>query len=254
MELLILVFVFSLGACFGSFANVVIYRWPLEQSLIYPRSRCPKCSSLIKSYQNIPIFSWIVLKGRCANCKTKISASYPMVEFVTALLFCFIYLTSGFSLLTLNMFVFTALAVPCFVIDLKHMYLPDVMTIPGIIMALIISVFNSNPNWIEALIGAFFGGGILWFMAFTYKKWRGVDGMGGGDIKLLAWIGALFGFLSVPFILLLSSVAGTVVGSYFLIFKKKDSKTFAIPFGPFLISATYIYYFLTYYTNWFSLN
>lgn len=246
-----LVMIFLMGACFGSFANVVIYRWPREESVVHPRSRCPQCQSPIKFYQNIPIFSWIFLRGKCANCKTSISVMYPLVELLTATLFAVIYLVSGFTLVTLNMCIFTALAVPCFFIDLKHMYLPDIMTIPGLVLALLVSIFNTNPTWIDASIGVVLGGGILWSLAIAYKKWRGIDGMGGGDIKLLAWIGALLGFQSVSVILLISSIAGTFVGAYFLMVKKEDSKTFAIPFGPFLITATYIYYFVSHTLYWF---
>ncbi len=246
-----LVMIFLMGACFGSFANVVIYRWPREESIVHPRSRCPQCASAIKFYQNIPIVSWVFLRGKCANCKTKISMRYPLVELLTAVLFAVCYLVSGLTLVTLNMCIFTALAVPCFFIDLKHMYLPDIMTIPGLIFALLISVFNTDPNLMDASIGVVFGGGILWTLAFAYKRWRGIDGMGGGDIKLLAWIGALLGFQSVSIILLISSIAGTFVGAYFLMIKNEDSKTFAIPFGPFLITATYIYYFVHNALYWF---
>lgn len=244
MEIPFLVLVIVLGACFGSFANVIIYRWPRQESFISPRSRCPKCSSPIKFYQNIPVISWVLLRGQCAQCKNKISFMYPFVELLTATIFGLIFLTSGLSLTTLNMLVFTIFAIPCFFIDLKHMYLPDVMTLPGLALALIISIFNVQPNFTDAFLGALLGGLGLWFLAYVYKKWRGVDGMGGGDIKLLAWLGALFGYQSVTFILFASSVAGTLIGTYFLIFKNKDSKTFAIPFGPFLIVGGYLFYFI----------
>lgn len=246
LETLHLFFAFLFGACFGSFANVVIYRWPKEQSFVKPRSRCPKCNTLIKGYQNIPIVSWLFLRGKCANCKTPISIMYPLVEALTGVIFVLIFLTSGLSLTTLNMMIFTVFAVPCFFIDLKHMYLPDIMTLPGLACALVISFFNVEPNYIEAFIGALVGGGLLWLLAAAYKKWRGIDGLGGGDIKLLAWLGALLGYQSVSFIMLISSIAGTIFGAYFLIFKDEDSKTFAIPFGPFLIIAAYIYYFVSY--------
>lgn len=239
-----LTFSFLMGACFGSFANVVIYRWPKEQSFIRPRSRCPECGYAIKFYQNIPIISWILLRGRCAECKTSISILYPFVELLTSLIFMSIFYKSGLSLTSLNMMIFTALAVPCFFIDLKHMYLPDVMTLPGLGAALLISLVNTNPTYVESFIGAMLGGGVLWLLAYSYKMWRGVDGMGGGDIKLLGWLGALLGYKSVSFILFISSVAGTIVGAYFLIFKGKNSKTFVIPFGPFLIFAGYTYFFL----------
>ncbi len=246
VDYLYLSFSFVIGVCFGSFANVVIYRWPKEQSFVKPRSRCPTCEAPIKPYQNIPVISWIFLRGKCAECKAAISIVYPLVELLTGLIFAAVFYKSGLSLTTLNMMIFTALAVPCFFIDLKHMYLPDVMTLPGIALALLISLINSNPNYTESFVGALLGGGLLWLLAYSYKKWRGVDGMGGGDIKLLAWLGALLGFKSISFILFSSSVAGTVVGAYFLIFKGKNSKTFVIPFGPFLIFSGYVYFFLNF--------
>jgi leader peptidase (prepilin peptidase) / N-methyltransferase len=249
MDIAYVILFFILGACFGSFANVVIYRWPKEESFIKPRSKCPSCSAPIKSYQNIPIISWLFLKGKCAQCKNKISIMYPMVEALTGLIFALIFLTSGLSVVSLNMMVFTIFAVPCFFIDLKHMYLPDVMTLPGLACALIISFFNTTPTYIESFFGALLGGGMLWLLAYAYKKWRGIEGMGGGDIKLLAWLGALLGYQSVTFVLFISSIVGTLVGSYFLIFKGKDSKTFAIPFGPFLILAGYFFYFVTFYSG-----
>lgn len=240
---------FVFGACFGSFANVVIYRWPRDESFVRPRSKCPQCSKLIPFYYNIPILSWLFLKGRCAFCKNPISIKYPLIEALVGILFVLIYLTSGFTLTSLNMMIFTILAVPCFFIDLEHMYLPDVMTLPGLTIALVISFFNTNPNYMEACIGALMGGGLLWFLAFAYKKIRGIDGLGGGDIKLLAWLGALLGYQSVTFIMLLSSISGTIFGAYYLIFKDKDAKTFAIPFGPFLIIAAYLYYFVSYHLS-----
>lgn len=243
MDVFYILLFFILGTCWGSFANVVIYRWPKELSVIKPRSRCPNCNNQLKFYHNIPIFSWLFLKGKCGFCQAPISISYPLIEALTGALFVSLYLTTGLSLITVNMCIFTALAIPCFFIDLKHMYLPDIMTLPGLGFALIISFFNSSPQFIESLLGALIGGGVLWLLAYSYKKIRGVDGMGGGDIKLLAWIGALYGVQSISYILFLSSMTGAIVGLYFLFFKKKDPKTFAIPFGPFIIGAAYAYYF-----------
>lgn len=237
-------FMFAFGACFGSFANVVIYRWPRELSLIRPGSSCPHCHKKIKFYENIPILSWIFLRGKCSGCKGAISIEYPLVELLTGLLFVAVFYKSGYTLTTLELCLFTAAAVPCFFIDYKHMYLPDIYTLSGIAIGILGSVINPEfrPLFLS-LSGAIFGGGFFYLTAVFYKKLRGIDGMGGGDIKLMAWLGALFGAQSLMFILIVSSVAGTLVGTYIIFMKKKSSKNLAIPFGPFLIFAAYWYYF-----------
>lgn len=236
--------VFAFGACFGSFANVVIYRWPREMSLIRPGSSCPHCQKKIKFYENIPILSWIFLRGKCSGCKGKISIEYPFVELITGLLFVAIFMKSGFTLTSLELFIFTAAAVPCFFIDYKHMFLPDIYTLPGIAIGVVGSFLNPELTTLYSSIsGAVLGGGFFYLTAMIYKKTRGMDGMGGGDIKLMAWLGALFGVQSLVPILMISSVTGTLVGTYIIFAKKKSSKNLAIPFGPFLIFAAYSYYF-----------
>ena len=240
------IWVFVLGACFGSFANVIIYRWPREKNII-SSSQCPQCKRKIPFYENIPIFSWLFLRGRCSGCKSSISWMYPGVECLTGFIFICIFDMTGMTLTTLDMFIFTVLAIPCFFIDLKHMYLPDIMTLTGLILALLMSLIHPERSFLSAFLGALIGGGIFWLIALLYKKWRGVDGMGGGDIKLLAWLGALFGVSAVPLIMLLSSILGSLVGAYFILAKGKNSKTFAIPFGPFLIVAAYLYFGLSVY-------
>ncbi|MCO5114268.1 MAG: prepilin peptidase [Bdellovibrionaceae bacterium] len=239
------VLAFAFGACFGSFANVVIYRWPRELSLISPGSSCPHCQKKIKFYENIPIISWLFLKGRCSGCKERISIEYPLVELLTGLLFLAIFYKSGFTWTTLELCVFTAAAVPCFFIDYKHMFLPDIYTLSGIVIGILGSLINPELRTpFASLLGAILGGGFFYMTAVFYKKLRGIDGMGGGDIKLMAWLGALLGAQSLVFILMVSSVAGTLVGSYILFTQKKSSHNIAIPFGPFLIFSAYAYYFL----------
>lgn len=240
------VWVFVLGACFGSFANVIIHRWPREKNLVSP-SQCPQCHHKIPFYENVPILSWFFLQGRCSRCKTLISWMYPGVECLTGFIFVCIFDITGISLTTLDMFIFTILAVPCFFIDLKHMYLPDIMTLTGLVLALLISFIHPEKSFVASFLGALVGGGIFWLIASSYKKWRGIDGMGGGDIKLLAWLGALFGVSAIPSIMLFSSISGSLVGAYFILFQGKDSKTLAIPFGPFLIGAAYLYFGLSAY-------
>lgn len=244
MNTIIPIWMFMIGACFGSFANVVIYRWPQEKSFVTPRSTCPHCNKLIKFYENIPILSWVFLRGKCSGCKNRISIQYPLVELLTGLLFLGIYLHTGMTMTTLEMCIFTVAAIPCFFIDLKHMLLPDIFTISGIGIGLLGSALNPARSPLESVLGALLGGGAFYLLALFYKKYRGIDGMGGGDIKLIAWLGALMGVGSLTFIMLISSVTGSLFGFYFLFIKKKDSKTFALPFGPFLILAAYCYYFM----------
>lgn len=234
-----------LGACVGSFANVVIHRWPQEQSLIRPGSSCPHCQKKIKFYENIPILSWLFLRGKCSGCQNKISIQYPVIELLTAIVFGMIYWVSGPSLTSLEMMLFTAAAIPCFFIDLKHMLLPDLFTLSGIVIGVLGSLINpALTTPVESLSGMLIGGGLFYFMAILYKRLRGIDGMGGGDIKLLAWLGALLGVQSLMFILLFSSFTGTFVGLIMMVVQKKETKNFAIPFGPFLILAAYSYYFI----------
>lgn len=245
IEMAVYILVFCFGACFGSFANVVIYRWPRELSLVFPGSACPLCQKKIKFYENIPILSWIFLRGKCSGCKNKISIEYPSVELLTAMMFVIIYYQSGLTLTSLELMLFTAAAIPCFFIDLKHMLLPDIFTISGVAIGIAGSFLNPELRTpMESILGAVMGGGFFYLTAVIYKKLRGIDGMGGGDIKLIAWLGALLGFQSLMFILLVSSVSGTLVGAYLLFARNKNAENLAIPFGPFLIFAAYCYYFM----------
>ena len=232
--------VFIFGLMWGSFANVVILRLPNGESVVRPRSRCPKCSTAIKWYDNIPVVAWLILRGRCRQCKTSISARYPLVEFLTGLVFALIYLKYGQSWITLEYIIFAWGLIVVSFIDLDHMILPDVFTLSGIVIGLVGAAVNPERSFVSALAGMLMGGGFLWLIAYLYLLFRKEEGMGGGDIKLLAWMGAVLGWTSIPFIILGSSIAGSIVGLVLAARTKAGLKS-TIPFGPYLALAALVY-------------
>ena len=224
----------------GSFLNVVIYRVPLEKSIVTPRSYCPLCNTMIKFYDNIPVLSYILLKGRCRNCKTRISPLYPGVELFTALSFLLAYLHFDPAMLHMTAaIVFICLILALGLIDLKHQILPLEMTIGGAVVFLIYSFFNPAISPINAFGTAF--GAALTFAAiyFLYLKVRKIEGLGQGDIWMMLMLGAFLGVNKLVIAVLLASLTGLVVGLFFIIFKKKNLK-FALPFGTFLSLGSYI--------------
>lgn len=242
-------FVFLLGACLGSFSNVVILRWPKNESLM-GRSHCGSCRQLIPWYHNIPMFSYFILKGRCSNCQSTFSICYPVIEFVMACLFLAVYLTYGVSWTTVEYFILVFGLVTASVIDYEHFLLPDLITYSGIVIGLVGAALNPERAFVESLIGFAFGGGILWLVAYVYFVFTGREGLGGGDIKLLAWLGSLLGWKSIPFIILVSSIVGSLFGVGISLINKKtksnnDNKLLQtmIPFGPFIALAALLYIF-----------
>lgn len=233
---------FVFGALFGSFANVVIWRLPLEQSVVRPRSRCPKCSSLIAFYDNIPVLSWLFLRGRCRNCKTPISFRYPFVELLMGALFAAVFWQYGWAWTTLELLIFMFGLVTVSFIDFDHMILPNEFTLGGIVIGLIGAALNPQRDFMSAFWGVVMGGGFLWAVAYVYLTIRKQEGMGGGDVKLIAWIGAVLGWRSVPFVIMAASVIGSVVGLVVASRGKAGLKT-SIPFGPYLALAAIIYVF-----------
>ena len=227
-------FLFGLGLCFGSLANVIILRLPEGKSVVFPRSRCPRCKKTIAWYDNIPVFSWIFLKAKCRHCKDSISYRYPLIELLTACLFVAVYFKSGMSWFTLEMLIFVYGLIVVSFIDFDHMILPDSFTLSGIVMGLLGAFLNPDRQFLSALLGVIFGGGFLWLTAYVYWLLKKQEGLGGGDIKLLAWIGAILGWKALPFIILLSSFVGATVGIIFLSLKNSSLKSH-IPFGPYLV-------------------
>lgn len=234
-------FVFIFGACFGSFANVLIYRMPKGEK-ITGRSRCKECGKTVAWYHNIPLLSYFILKGRCANCQAKFSIRYPLVEFLMAVLWVIVFHLYGLSWLTLEYFILVFGLVTGSFIDLDHMILPDEITLGGCAVALIGAAVNPERAFMEAFLGFLFGGGVLWLVAYVYYVFTGREGLGGGDIKLLAWIGALLGWKAIPFVILSSSITGSLVGIY-VSRHSEDKLKAVIPFGPFIALGAILYIF-----------
>lgn len=230
------------GSILGSFLNVVIYRWPREESFVLPRSKCPTCGSQIPFYLNVPIVSWLMLFGKARCCGARISARYPLVEFLTGFLFALTFYKFGWTFQTLEYCLFIFMAVPCFFIDLEHFLLPDIFTIPGIFIGLTGSFLSETRSPLSSILGICIGGGFFWFLSWFYEKYRKKEGMGFGDVKLIAWLGALGGIGSTPFIIWFSGLAGALVGVFLILFKGGGRNT-ALPFGPFLITSAFIYFY-----------
>jgi leader peptidase (prepilin peptidase) / N-methyltransferase len=220
-----------LGLIVGSFLNVCIHRLPLRESVVWPSSRCPRCKADLKPYDNIPVLSYVILGGRCRACGEPISLKYPLVELATAAVFLGAVLLFDPPILYQRLLFASAMIVLA-VVDLEHRILPDVITLPGIILGLCFSVFMP-PGWVDSLIGIAVGGGSLWLMGEAYFRLRHEEGMGFGDVKMLAMIGAFLGWKLMLLTLLLSSLLGSVIGLGIVALKRGDTK-YALPFGTFL--------------------
>ncbi len=226
----------------GSFANVVIYRLPAEKSVVRPRSSCQACGKTIPWCDNVPIASWFVRRGRCRFCQARFSFRYPVVELLTACLFAVCFAVDGWSWSLLEHLLFIWALVVCTFIDFDHMILPDEFTLSGIVIGLIGAALNPDRSFWDALAGFLLGGGFLWFMAWLYYALTGNEGMGGGDIKLLGWIGAVLGAMSIPYVILVSAVTGSLLGLALAIGQKRGLKT-VIPYGPYLALGAVSYIF-----------
>jgi len=258
------VIVVVLGLLVGSFLNVVIYRLPVMMerewksecklildpnssgnepaeafNLAYPNSHCPNCDSPIKAWQNIPVISYLLLKGQCANCKMSISVRYPIIEAVTGLMSAVIAWQLGASLEMLAALFFTWSLITLTMIDADHKLLPDQITLPLLWAGLLLNSFAVFVPLYDAVWGAIGGYLSLWSVYWLFKIITGKEGMGYGDFKLLAALGAWMGWQSLLVIILLSSLVGAIVGSIILIANKQGRNT-AIPFGPYLAAAGWI--------------
>lgn len=232
-----------LGTCIGSFLNVVIHRLPLGESVVHPPSRCPGCGSGIRWHDNLPVIGWLLLRGHCRDCGAPISPRYPIVELLVGLLAAGIALRLGPTIDAVAWFFFAATLVALTYIDLDHQLLPDRLTLPGIAAGLIFAALSPPAIRLEAVrdsaVGILAGGGILWFVAWAYHAATGREGMGGGDVKLLAMIGAFLGWRGVLLSLLLASFLGSAVGVALMVRRGADAKL-AIPFGPFLAAGALV--------------
>jgi len=232
-EPLILIIAAALfGLCIGSFLNVVIYRLPLGQSLATPPSRCRKCGYSLRWFDNIPVISWLLLRGRCRKCGAGVSWQYPAVELITGALFVLVVWLTPLGPLMVSRLLFVCILIALFGIDLEHQILPNSITLPGIAIGLLLSLI-APPGWQAALLGALLGAGILYGIAWAYYLWRREEGMGMGDVKMLAMIGAFLGWKAVLVTLVLSSFSGAIIG-VILMSAQRGGMKFALPFGTFL--------------------
>ena len=221
-----------IGLCIGSFLNVVIYRLPRGQSLITPPSRCRNCGYLLRWYDNIPVLSWVFLRARCRKCGTPVSWQYPVVELITGALFLLVVWLTPVGPLLFSRLLLVCILIALFGIDLEHQILPNVITLPGIAIGVIVSLV-APPGIVDSLSGVLLGGGILYAIAGGYYLWRREEGMGMGDVKMLAMIGAFLGWKAVLVTLVLSSFSGAIIGLLLMAVQKGNMK-FALPFGTFL--------------------
>lgn len=251
-------FVGILGAIIGSFLNVVIHRVPREQSIVFPNSACPSCNTPLRPYDNIPILSFIVLRGRCRFCRKPISVRYPIVESLTALLFVAVAVRDGTSLALPFDLAFVAALIALIFIDAEHMILPNAITYPGIVFAVLTRIalpylagpsqFDDLPSlltrlpqlpiWsvslIGAVIGALVGGGSLWLMGFLWEKLRGIEAMGLGDVKMMFMVGAYLGWRLAVFTIFFGVFTGSLVGIAMMMKRGGRNMQMMLPFGIFL--------------------
>ena len=251
---MIAVIIFVFGLIIGSFLNVCILRIPMAESVVLPSSHCPSCRTPIKPYDNIPVVSWLVLAGRCRKCKARISAMYPMVELATGLLFLACYLAFGLSAEALKWAIFAALVIVLTITDLRERILPDKVNFAGLGLGLLLSLFtkpvDGTASWLanhlfaypppgaalsfaDSLIGAGAASGLLWLVAEGYFRARGREGMGLGDVKMMAMAGAFLGLQRALLTILLGSLLGSVIGIAVIAIGRKG-RDFELPFGTFL--------------------
>lgn len=237
------VFIFIFGTAVGSFLNVCIYRLPRSLSLIHPRSMCPRCEAAIAFYDNIPILSYLWLRGRCRHCGAAISLRYPVVELAAGLFAVGLFSQEGLAFreaLVLYALVATLLVVTF--IDIDHQIIPDVITYPGIVIGFLSSFVLESITYKESLLGIVLGGGLLLLVASGYYVVTKTEGMGGGDVKLLAMIGAFLGWKAAIFTILVGSAIGTVLGIAMAI-RTQGGRRLAVPFGPFLSLGALLFIF-----------
>lgn len=244
MLIIQIAFFFFMGLCIGSFLNVVIYRMPMEMSIVAPRSACPRCGHKIKFYENIPVLSFIFLGGKCRECKQSISIRYPVIELITGILWVvplLIGLDTANAVITALL---SSILLAVFVIDLEHLIIPDELVLSIIALSIPAFFVESGILWYEKLLGFLCGGGVLYLLAFFSERFLKKEGMGGGDIKLMAACGLILGWRSILLSLFVASVVAMIaILAVMTPIKKKFPMGETIPFGPALSVAIIICYY-----------
>lgn len=241
LSLLLPFYAFVVGTIVGSFLNVVIHRYPREESIVFPGSHCPACNAAIRWFDNVPIVSYLLLLGRCRKCRTPISVRYLLVELANGLFYLALYLRTGPTLTFLFLAAIVSMTIALIYIDAEIQILPDVIDLPGVAIGLLTAWVAKGvaadlllaADLTDALLGMVGGGGLLFAVGFAYKLLRKVEGMGLGDVKMLAMIGAVTGWRGVLAVLFVSTLSGAVIGLAIAVVQRRDLK-FAIPFGVFL--------------------
>ena len=271
-ELIVDAFVFAFGLVIGSFLNVCILRIPQGKSIVLPPSACPNCGQHIRAFDNIPVFSYLLLRGKCRNCKALISPMYPTVEFLTGMLFIACFWAFGFSADTLKWAIFSAIMIVLVFTDLRERILPDVVNFAGLGIGIVLSLFtrpaDSTVLWLaqvfmlptpparlqpllDALLGAAIGGGLLWIVMELYFRLRHREGMGFGDVKMMFMVGAFLGAKGTLLTIFAGSLLGTLLGIAFMVARKKN-RDYELPFGSFLgMAALLVVFFGAHFVNWY---
>ncbi len=224
---------FPMGLCWGSFLNVCIHRLPLYQSVVTPRSHCPGCGQTIAARDNIPLLSWLLLHGACRGCGIRISFRYPAVELLTGLLTLLLVWQHGPTMELASSFLFCSAMVVLIFTDYDHQILPNPVTVPGTVVGFLFSLFPGGVSWTDSLIGLVLGWGAIVGVSWAYRRLRGVEGMGMGDAKMMALVGAFLGWQSVLLVLVLGSFLGSLAG-VFLLATGRGGLQAKLPFGTFL--------------------
>jgi leader peptidase (prepilin peptidase)/N-methyltransferase len=239
MEYFKSVVIFLFGLLLGSFFNVCIYRIPREESIIFPPSHCTVCGTQLKWLDLFPLFSWLFLRGRCRTCNSSISFQYPLVEFVTGLLYLLLFLKFGFSGSFISYLILASILIITTGIDIEHQIIPNGLVLIGVIAGISLILTGASVNWLDGLIGFFVGGGIFLLVALLSVWILKKEGMGGGDVKLMGMIGLFMGWKLTALSILLSIYAGGLIGGVLLLLKIKKRGD-AIPYGPFIAVGTLI--------------
>lgn len=260
MSVALAIWAFALGAIIGSFLNVVIHRYPLGESIVFPASRCPECRHQIRWYDNIPVVAWLTLRGRCRDCRAPISSRYPLIELANGLFYLAIYLLAGLHWTSVLIAAVVSMYIVLIYIDLDIQILPDAIDLPGLLLGLVLGVAAAGErvpdlvlsrDVLESAVGAALGWLILYAISRLYRALRNIEGMGQGDFKMMAMIGAVSGWPALLPVLFLASITGAIFG-VLLALRRGTTLQIALPFGVFLgIAALAVLFFGSTLASWY---